>query len=132
MIVKMHDKRRRKGESIVSHMRKMHTVNIFGEGKNKGPVVFTYGSTTLSVLEAFRYGELQGTVVQPIYLEPFPVWELAKYKDRKAIVVEQSSTGIFANLLKDKAGIEGTWALRRYDGRPFEPTELASELKGVM
>jgi 2-oxoglutarate/2-oxoacid ferredoxin oxidoreductase subunit alpha len=132
IIVKMHDKRRRKGESIVSHLRKMHTVNIFGEGKNKGPVVFTYGSTTLSVLEAFRYSELQGTVVQPIYLEPFPVWELAKYKDRKIIVVEQSSTGTFANLLKEKAGIEGTWALRRYDGRPFEPTELASELKGVM
>ena len=132
VIVQMHDKRRRKGESIISHMRKMHTVNVFGEGKNKGPVVFTYGSTTLSVLEAFRSGELQGTVVQPIYLEPFPVWELAKYKDRKAIVVEQSSMGTFANLLKEKAGIEGTWALRRYDGRPFEPTELASELKGVM
>ena len=131
-IAQMHDKRKRKHESILSHVRKMHTVNVFGEGKAKGPVVFTYGSTTLSVLEAFRHGELQGTIVQPIYLEPFPVWELNKYKDRKAIVVEQSTMGTFASLLKEKAGIEGTWTLRRYDGRPFEPTELASELKGVM
>jgi 2-oxoglutarate ferredoxin oxidoreductase subunit alpha len=131
-ITKMHDKRRRKYDSIVSHLKTMHTINIFGEGKAKGPVIFTYGSTTMSVLEAVRYGELQATIVQPIYLEPFPVWELTRFKDRKVIAIELSSEGTFSSLLKEKVGIEATWDLRRYDGRPFEPTELASELKGVM
>jgi 2-oxoglutarate ferredoxin oxidoreductase subunit alpha len=131
-ITKMYDKRRRKGEALVEHMKRMRTVNVFGEGRAKGPVVFTYGSTTMSVLEAVRYGELQPTIVQPVYLEPFPVWELNRYKDRKSIVVEQSSMGAFASLLKEKAGIEATWTFRRYDGRPFEPAELAEDLKGVM
>jgi 2-oxoglutarate ferredoxin oxidoreductase subunit alpha len=131
-ITKMYDKRRRKGEALVEHMKRMRTVNVFGEGRAKGPVVFTYGSTTMSVLEAVRYGELQPTIVQPVYLEPLPVWELNRYKDRKSIVVEQSSMGAFASLLKEKAGIEATWTFRRYDGRPFEPAELAEDLKGVM
>jgi 2-oxoglutarate ferredoxin oxidoreductase subunit alpha len=131
-ITKMYDKRRRKGEALVEHMKRMRTVNVFGEGRAKGPVVFTYGSTTMSVLEAVRYGELQPTIVQPVYLEPFPVWELNRYKDRKSIVVEQSSMGAFASLLKEKAGIEATWTFRRYDGRPFEPAELAEDLNGVM
>jgi 2-oxoglutarate ferredoxin oxidoreductase subunit alpha len=131
-IVRMNDKRRRKTEALVEHMKRMRTVNVFGEGRAKGPVVFTYGSTTMSVLEAVRYGELQPTIVQPVYLEPFPVWELNRYKDRKSIVVEQSSMGAFASLLKEKAGIEATWTFRRYDGRPFEPAELAEDLKGVM
>jgi 2-oxoglutarate ferredoxin oxidoreductase subunit alpha len=131
-ITKMHDKRRRKNDSIISHLKNMQTINVFGEGKAKGPVLFTYGSTTMSVLEAVRYGGLQATIVQPIYLEPFPVWELTRFKDRKAIAIELSSEGTFSSLLKEKAGIEATWDLRRYDGRPFEPTELAEELKGVM
>lgn len=132
IITKMNDKRRRKAEALVEHVKRLRTVNIFGEGRAKGPVIFTYGSTTMSVLEAVRFGELQPTIVQPVYLDPFPVWELSRFKDRKALVVEQSSTGVFASLLKEKAGIEATWTFRRYDGRPFEPAELAAELKGVL
>jgi len=135
-ISQMHDKRRRKGEALLEHLKGMRTVNVFnGSGarsKAKGPVIFTYGSTTMSVLEALRAGGLEATVVQPVYLEPFPVWELGRFKDRKAVVVEQSCEGAFSTVLKEKAGIEATWTIRRYDGRPFEPDGLASELKGVL
>ena len=105
-------------------MKSMNTVNVFGD---KGPVIFTYGSTLMSVLEALDTGGIEATVVQPVYLAPFPVWEVEKYDD--VIVVEQSSTGVFATLLKEKAGINAKHIIKRYDGRPFDPMELAEEIK---
>jgi len=128
-IVRMHDKRARKGESLVQHMKGLRTVNAHGDGET---IIFTYGSTTMSVFEAVRYEKLKVKVVQPIYLEPLPVWELEKYNGVKSIVVEQSSTGQFARLLKEKAGITASAIIKRYDGRPFCPVELAKQLKGML
>jgi 2-oxoglutarate ferredoxin oxidoreductase subunit alpha len=125
-IAKMQEKRGRKHKAIIEHMKTMHTVNVFGE---KGPVIFTYGSTTLSVLEALRTGGIEATVVQPIYLESFPVWELEKHKGSDVIVVEQSCGGQFASLLEQRAGIQPKAVIKRYDGRPFDPVELAVKIK---
>jgi 2-oxoglutarate ferredoxin oxidoreductase subunit alpha len=127
-IAKMQEKRQRKQKAIIEHMRGMHTVNVYGD---KGPVLLTYGSTTLSVLEALRAGEIQATVVQPLYLEPLPVWELEKHKGDHIIVVEQSCAGQFASLVKEKAGIQPKAIIKRYDGRPFDPSELALEIREV-
>jgi 2-oxoglutarate ferredoxin oxidoreductase subunit alpha len=85
----------------------------------------------MSVREALRAGDIEATVVQPIYLEPFPVWELEGFKDRDSIVIEQSVMGTFATLLKEKAGIEAKAVIKRYDGRPFEPNELAKAIREV-
>jgi 2-oxoglutarate ferredoxin oxidoreductase subunit alpha len=125
-IAKMQEKRKRKQKAIIEHMKTMHTVNLFGD---KGPVILTYGSTTLSVLEALRAGGIEATVVQPIYLEPFPVWEIEKYKDSEVIVVEQSCEGQFASLLEQRAGIRPKAVIKKYDGRPFDPVELAVKIK---
>lgn len=127
MIAKMHEKRKRKAGTILEHMKRMKTVNIDGEG----PTIFCYGSTTMSVLEALRAGSIQATVVQPVYLEPLPLWELKKYKDNP-VVVEMSASGQFASLLKEKADIEPREVIRKYDGRPFDPVELAAALKEVI
>ncbi|NIN01507.1 MAG: 2-oxoacid:acceptor oxidoreductase subunit alpha, partial [candidate division Zixibacteria bacterium] len=126
MIAKMQEKRQKKGRAIVEHMKGMRTVNVYGD---KGPVIFTYGSTTLSVLEALRAGEIEATVVQPVYLEPLPVWKLEKHKGEYPIVVEQSCIGQFACLLREKAGIEPKVLIKKYDGRPFDPVELADKIK---
>ena len=126
MIARMQDKRKKKGRAIAEHMKGMRTVNVYGD---KGPVIFTYGSTTLSVLEALRAGEIEATVVQPVYLEPLPVWELEKHKGDHVLVAEQSCTGQFASLLKEKAGIQPKAVIKKYDGRPFDPVELAGKIK---
>ena len=128
MASKMHEKRVRKNNTIVEHMKKMKTVNVFG---SRGPVIITYGSTTMSVLEALRTGDIEATVVQPIYLEPLPVWELDKYAGTGVIVVEQSCAGQFAALLEERVGIRPRASIRRYDGRPFEPSELAAKIKAL-
>jgi 2-oxoglutarate/2-oxoacid ferredoxin oxidoreductase subunit alpha len=140
MSARMADKRRRKGEILAAHLRTLHTVNTWATGHDRNPpgiadrvpdapVILTYGSTTLSVLEALRCGGIEATVVQPVFLEPLPVWELSRYAHQDVTVVEQSSTGLFASLLKEKAGITATRVIKRYDGRPFAPEELAAELK---
>jgi len=126
IIAKMHEKRARKQETIVRKLMQMHTVNVFGHG---GPVIFTYGSTTMSVLEALHCANLEATVVQPIYLEPFPTWEFEKFKNVSPIVVEQSVMGAFETLIKEKTGIKAKASIRKYDGRPFDPEELAQQIK---
>lgn len=128
IIAKMHEKRKRKGETMVEQMKTMKTVNVYGEG----PTIFTYGSTTMSVLEALKAGSIKATVVQPVYLEPFPVWEFEKYTE--GIVVEMSSTGLFASLLREKANISISpeKIIRKYDGRPFDPVQLANSIKEVV
>ena len=125
-IVRMQDKRRRKGTSLVEHINSRPAVNVYGD---KGKVIMTYGSTTMSVLEALRCGGIEATVVQPVYLEPLPSRELRKYADSDVTVVEQSSTGLFAELLRDKAGVTAGRVISRYDGRPFDPQELAEQLE---
>ncbi|MDY6964657.1 MAG: 2-oxoacid:acceptor oxidoreductase subunit alpha [Halobacteriota archaeon] len=130
MIKKMHDKRKRKQDSIRNHLKGEHTVNVYGTGE---PRIFTYGSTSMSVLEALRHGKIDATVVQPIYLDPLPIWELDKFNDSDSvIVVEQSSFGQFSTLLKDKVGLEDVIDIRKYDGRPFDPFELSEEIKEVI
>jgi len=125
-IAAMHEKRKRKEEALLEHVKGMRTVNRFG----KGPEILTYGSTTMSVLEALNAGCIEASVVQPIYLEPFPTWELEGLDEY--IVVEQSCIGQFAQLVQEKTGKKAKAVLKRYDGRPFDPAELAVQIKEVL
>ncbi len=125
-ITKMHDKRKRKLSTLKEYMRTVKTVNIYGKSD---PLIFTYGSTTMSVLEAVRAGNIKVTVVQPVYLEPFPAWEMEQYKGRPSVTVE-CSTGQFRDFLKDK-GFESS-GIQKYDGRPFDPEELALKIEEVI
>jgi 2-oxoglutarate ferredoxin oxidoreductase subunit alpha len=129
MIAKMQEKRIRKKKAVADCLRGMHTANVSGD---KGPVILTYGSTTMSVLEALKCGDIEATVVQPIYLEPLPVWELEKYKGSSITVVELSCEGQFASLLEEKVGIEPKSVIKKYDGRPFDPLELSARIKEVI
>ncbi|MFX1321047.1 MAG: 2-oxoacid:acceptor oxidoreductase subunit alpha [Promethearchaeota archaeon] len=129
MIEKMHDKRKKKIIVIQDYLKNLNTVNIYGNGE---PIIFTYGSTTMSVLEALKYGNIEATVVQPIYLRPLPIWNLKDYTDKENIVVEMSSTGQFATLLREKVGISPKAELKQYNGRPFDPIDLSNKIKEVL
>jgi len=129
MISFMHDKRHKKLRAIQEYLRNQKTVNIYG---NQGPQILTYGSTTMSVLEALKYGDINAKVIQPIYLNPLPVWELEKFKSQDVITVEQSSTAQFANLIKEKANISSKATIKQYNGRPFKPIDLANKIKEVL
>jgi 2-oxoglutarate/2-oxoacid ferredoxin oxidoreductase subunit alpha len=127
VISQMHVKRRTKQESLIQYLQQnIQTVNEFGSGDF---CVFTFGSTTMSVREAIIHAGLSCTVVQPIYLQPFPSWNLTKYAGRPSLVVEQNSTGQLEQLLREKCGIHPLNSLRQFDGRPFDPEYLAKQLK---
>ncbi len=129
IISKMHDKRQRKEETMIEYMKTMKTVNIYG---SKGPLIFTWGSTTMSVLEAVYYGDIEVRVIQPIYLRPFPVWEIEKYRDEPIIIVELNRSGQFSKLIQDKCHVKIKKVINQYNGRPFEPIDLAKKIKEVI
>ena len=129
MVCVMQEKRRRKRDSVVEHLKEMSCVNRFGE---TGPLIVTYGSTTMSVLEALASGDVAARVVQPVYLEPFPEWEFAAFDGEEAIVVEQSCDAQFAELLRRRTGLKVVASILQYDGRPFDPEDLARRLKEVL
>ena len=126
MTAKMHDKRHRKEETMMEQMVDMHTVNIFGD---EGPLIFTWGSTTMSVLEALEYGDIDARVIQPIYLRPFPVWELEDYRGEGVISVELNRSGQFTKLIQEKAGIQVKKLINQYNARPFDPIDLAQQIE---
>lgn len=127
MIVKMHNKRDKKLRKLIEHLKTQDTVNIIRGGHPTN--IFTYGSTYMSVLEALKHGDLNPTIVQPIYLSPLPIWELKEFKNQDNVVIEQSITGQFASLLSEKAGLNIRSVIKRYDGRPFDPIELSIKIK---
>jgi 2-oxoglutarate/2-oxoacid ferredoxin oxidoreductase subunit alpha len=129
-IAQMHMKRRTKQDTLIRYLQeKIQTVNEFGSGD---VYVFTFGSTTMSLREAVLHADLPCTIVQPIYLQPFPVWNLEKYQKRPTIVVEQNSTGQLEQLLREKCGIQPMKSIRQFDGRPFDIESLAEQLKAVI
>lgn len=125
-IIAMKDKRKAKQKLINQLSKSYQRVAEYGEGEL---LVFAYGSTVLELREAQKY--LDFKIVAPIYLDPFPMDELAKYRGKKAVVVEHSACPNFSGFLRAKLGIEVIKDVLRYDGRPFDADELVAILKEV-
>ncbi len=129
VIVPSLEKRERKRKAIEEGLRQLTTVETHGDGK---VALVTYGSTTLSVMEAAKHLD-NVRVVQVIYLEPFPIWAVEKALEgaEKVITIELSISGQFTTLLKHN-GIVADASVTKYDGRPFDPIDLANRIKEVM
>ena len=114
----------------IEFLKEKKTVNIIrGEHPTN---IFAFGSTYMSVLEALKYGNINPSAIQPIYLNPLPNWELEEFKNQDNIVVEQSISGQFTALLQEKAGLNIKHTIKRYDGRPFDPIKLSKRIKEVL
>ncbi len=127
MIVAMQDKRLKKSKVLAKE--KFVRLKVLGDKKSKKVVIF-WGSTKGAVLEANKILAKPARLVQILSIDPFPIKEfLAAIKGaNKIIAVEGNATGQLANLIREKTGLEIKNKILRYDGRPFEPVELAKEL----
>ncbi|MEE8183009.1 MAG: 2-oxoacid:acceptor oxidoreductase subunit alpha [Thermoplasmata archaeon] len=126
-IVEMQEKRYVKEKAIREEMRNLLTVATYGEGSKS---LVTYGSTTLSALEAVKNVD-DVRVVQVIFLRPFPDWALQEaLSGSDVIVAELSISGQFENLLRSQ-GFDVSANIRQYDGRAFDPPELAARVREV-
>lgn len=125
-MVAMQDKRDRK--PIEAACAKYERFAIYGKGKRR---IFAYGSTALEIREAMKHLIDDYQLVVPIYLEPLPIEELLPYCDEPAIVIEHNSKPRFAQFLKEKLGLQSRADILRYDGRAWDPIELAKRIMEV-
>ncbi len=65
----------------------------------------------------------------PSTSSPFPCGNSRTSRTRTPIVVEQSSTAQFATLVAERTGVSASDVILRYDGRAFEPEELADDIR---
>ena len=127
LAVKNVEKRMKKLTEIEKELKNHATVKTYGNLKSK-VVLLTWGSTTGSVIEAAN--RLDCKVVQPLYLNPLPVWELANQLKgvKKIIGIECNATGQLCSLVS-AAGFKIDTKVLKYDGRPFTVKELEDKIK---
>ncbi len=58
--------------------------------------------------------------------------EFQEFAGGDAVVVEQSCSAQLATLLQRRTKVNVTKTVTQYDGRPFDPEDLAARLKGVL
>lgn len=129
-VVRMQDKRKRKGKSIESYVEGLDPVNVFGEGST---AVLSWGSTVGAVLDAVGKLEEPVKVVQPVYLRPFPSRVSRELERAKRVIsVEGNATGQLSGLLRRETGVSVDGEVLKYDMRPFDPDGLAERLGGEL
>lgn len=129
-IVKMINKRLRKGESLGKEIEKKEAIKVYGERKSKIALI-TWGATKGSVVEV---GEKLGLkIIQPLFLEPFPEKQIKKELEgiEKVIDIEVNATGQLATLLR-RYDILVDEKILKYDGRPFTVNELEEKIKKIL
>lgn len=128
-IASMAEKRAKKRKAIEEGLRQVKTVETEGDGKI---ALIAYGSTICSAREAVKYLD-DVRIVQVIYLEPFPIWAVEEALEgvEKIVTIELSIDGQFTTLLKHN-GIMADGSVRKYDSRPFDPVDLANQIKEVI
>jgi 2-oxoglutarate ferredoxin oxidoreductase subunit alpha len=125
-IVNMKDKRSRKTAALHEATKRYSRIAIYGDN---GPLVFAYGSTVMELLEAKKHVKIEYRIITLIYLLPFPIEELSRFMGEEAIVVEHSTTGNLAQLISRNLNLPIRKSILRYDGRPWDPIELAAILE---
>jgi len=126
-VIAMQDKRFKK--LVVLAKDKFPRIKVYGDKSAKSAVIF-WGSTKGAMLEAAKYLTKPARLIQVLTIEPFPVVEFnsAIKGAKKIIAVEGNHDGQLANIIQETTGTMIKTRILRYDGRPFEPLELAKEL----
>jgi 2-oxoglutarate/2-oxoacid ferredoxin oxidoreductase subunit alpha len=121
------ERRLEKTKEIEKEAEKFEGFKIYGDRKSKN-IVLSYGSTKGAILDSIK--DLDCKFIQILYIEPFPK-EIEKElgKAKKIVLVENSATGMLADVVREKTGIEIQDRILRYDGRPFLSDELNDELR---
>ncbi len=103
-------------------------------GPKKAPLtVVTWGSSAGSVEAALQILDdeykLQANVMVITMIAPFPVPAVtaALKVAKKTVIVEANRSGKLAGYLREQTGFSMDSAINRFDGRPFDPAELAAQ-----
>lgn len=108
------------------------------EGSAEAPVTLIgWGSSKGVIREAralLKEEGIEANQLQIKYVHPFHTKEVkaALAKSKLLIGVEGNYSGQFARFLRAETGISVHDSILRYDGEPFEPRLIASEVKRIM
>jgi 2-oxoglutarate/2-oxoacid ferredoxin oxidoreductase subunit alpha len=82
-------------------------------------------------VELLRNDDMDAGAVLFCDIWPFPVQHALEALSNAdhLFVAEQNSTGQFAQLLRQETGLSASGKILKYDGRPFYPFEISSEVK---
>lgn len=126
LTVRNAEKRLAKSKAIEDELRKRETVKTYGNLR-ADTVLVAWGSTKGAVVEVAEEHGLG--VVQPLYLNPLPVWEIEKHlKGKNIVCVEANSTGQLARWIRFH-GFRVNRTVLKYDGRALTVDELEEKIK---
>ncbi len=128
-MIGMKDKRARKGSALNEATKHYQRIAIYG---NSGTPVFAYGSSVLELREAQKYCSKPFVIIALVYLLPFPSEELEQYANSQIVVLEHSVNGNLATYLLQNMSLCIKHNILRYDGRAYDPHELAALLEEVL
>jgi len=126
----MRQKRMRKLEG----MRQETEMPVIYPSENSDVLILGWGSTYGAMKEAVEIMNRDGLKSQMVHFSeiyPFPSKDFSGEisHQAKVLAVECNYTGQFAELFKLETGISIHHKILKYDGRPFSPKEIVSEVK---
>jgi len=128
-IVKMQDKRLKKIKYIAQEINKLSPIKTYGQGKN---LIISWGSTKGAIIDALS--ELKGfKFLQISYLSPFPKEKVIQEinKSQKVFLVENTATGLLADVIAEQTGIIIKNKILKYDARPFTSEDIIDKIKKI-
>ncbi len=131
--VAMHNKRFRKFDVAEKDVEAVST-KMHGSGTDF--TIVSWGSTKGQVLEAMKMLEKEGvhaSYLQIRFVSPFPKGIVEKVmRSGRTIAVENNRTSQLSALIREHTGMDTSYKILKYDGRPFSPEEICEGVKGIM
>lgn len=136
LTTKMMDKRLKKLDVLTGELENYETTKFYGAEKANATII-GWGSTQGPIREAMKLLSREGLSVnylQIVYLVPFPVASVKRTMEsaKKTIVVENNKTSQLSSLIREHLLTPVDHKILKYDGRPFNPRELAEKVKAVL
>jgi 2-oxoglutarate ferredoxin oxidoreductase subunit alpha len=136
LTIEMNDKRFRKLEGIRKDLEHYGTIKTY-EPEKADVTIIGWGGTKGPILEAMKLLEKDGVkanYLQIIYVLPFPENAVRRTLEsaKKTVLVENTKTGLMAQVIREKTKIDVDHMILKYDGRPFNPISLAKQIKEVL
>ncbi|MBU5688760.1 MAG: 2-oxoacid:acceptor oxidoreductase subunit alpha [Candidatus Aenigmarchaeota archaeon] len=105
--------------------------------KDAEVIIVSWGSTKGPILEAMKLlhkKDIKVGFLQILYIIPFPVNKTKSFLEdaKKKILIENNKTGQLGSVIKEKTGIDMDYKILKYDGRPFTPEEIVSQIEEVL
>ena len=121
------ERRMKKIPMIAKDAKNFSRYEIYGDKKSKN-VIVSWGSTKGAIIDAIATIKCKFLHIK--YIEPFPEEVEKELKGKNILLIENSSTGMLGDVIREKTGIliDNKNKILRYDGRPFLADELNKEI----